>query len=102
MQSINLLAKIIGADLAIHKTRQLTKTKGLIMNLLQNCDEQNLVELKLQLSDFGLYPSDWELIKSTSQQIKIQNKSEDSFYFHGLTEESAGKNIWKNISLVSW
>ncbi len=62
--------------------------------------ELTLNELNSQLSDFGLSPADWKLIKGTDEHIKIENKFESSFYFLGLTQKSDGKNYWKNIQLA--
>ena len=71
------------------------------MNLFQKHSQASLLDLKIQLADFGLKPSDWKLLKTEEDQIKIQNKIESSFYFYGSTQQTAGKNTWKNICLIS-
>ena len=69
------------------------------MNLITDT-ELTMTELSSQLSDFGLQPADWRLIRSTEEQIKIENKIESSFYFLGLTQKNGSKNYWKNIQLA--
>ena len=71
------------------------------MNLFQKHSQTSLLDLNIQLADFGLKPSDWKLLKTEEDQIKIQNKTESSFYFYGSIQQTAGKNKWKNICLVS-
>ena len=71
------------------------------MNLFQKQNQASLLDLNIQLADFGLKPSDWKLLKTHEDQIKIQNKTESSFYFYGSTLKTAGKNKWKNICLIS-
>ena len=63
--------------------------------------ETALSALRQQLAEFGLHPSDWNLIKDEKNQFIIQNKDESSFYFMGLIQRTDGKDVWKNIRLVS-
>ncbi len=69
------------------------------MNLITDT-EISMLELNSQLSDFGLQPADWRLIRNTDDQIKIENKFESSFYFLGLTQKNGAKDYWKNIQLA--
>ncbi len=71
------------------------------MNLFQKHNQVSLFDLNTQLADFGLKPSDWKLLKTEKDQIKIQNKMQNSFYFYGSIEEASGKNKWKDICLIS-
>ena len=76
-------------------------TQGIPMNLFQSHSDATLTELNSQLSEFGLHPKEWSLIKDSNFQIKIQNKNHDSFYFMGSIKKQNGKKLWKNIQLIS-
>lgn len=71
------------------------------MNFFHTNNEVILNELTHQLSEFGLQPKEWTLTKESHQQIKIQNKNCNSFYFVGSTKNLNGKRQWKNIQLAS-
>ncbi|MBC7420091.1 MAG: hypothetical protein H7328_05135 [Bdellovibrio sp.] len=74
------------------------------MNFLQTTNVTKATELKLLslgLSEFGLQPFDWLLIKNTENQIKIQHKQEPSFYFIGKTISKDGEKKWNSIQLGS-
>ncbi len=71
------------------------------MNLFQNDKHDILQDLNIQLADFGLRPSEWKLLNAGTDQIKIQNKLEDSFYFFGSVQHATGKSKWKDICLIS-
>ncbi len=71
------------------------------MNFFQSQNDESLNELSCQLSEFGLYPKEWTLIKDSNLQIKIQNRYHDSFYFMGSIKKENGKKLWKNIHLIS-
>ena len=71
------------------------------MNFFNKNSEIIINELNHQLSEFGLQPKEWALIKDSHQQIKTQNKDCNSFYFIGSTKILNGKRQWKNIQLAS-
>lgn len=71
------------------------------MNTLRSLINPRTVELNTQLSDFGLHPADWSLIKGRAEKIRIQHKIEKSFYFVGSVEKVNGKRVWKTITLAS-
>lgn len=71
------------------------------MNLFQNDKYEILQDLNIQLADFGLRPSEWKLLNAGTDQIRIQNKLEDSFYFFGSVQHAIGKSKWKDICLIS-
>ena len=71
------------------------------MNLLQTNVSENKNDLNSQLSQFGLQPTEWSLLNEQNDQIIIQNKFDDSFYFIGSVQNLDGKQKWKNIQLVS-
>ena len=74
------------------------------MNFFQTTTAAVQLELKalsLGLSEFGLQPFDWTLIKNASGTIKIQHKSEPSFYFIGRTTTLKGQKKWNSIQLAS-
>lgn len=71
------------------------------MNLFQNDNHVILQDLNTQLADFGLKPSEWKLLSAGTDQIKIQNKLEHSFYFFGSVQHATGKSKWKDICLIS-
>ncbi len=71
------------------------------MNQFQSNIIENINELSRQLSQFGLQPKEWSLVSEQNNQIRIQNKLDDSFCFLGSVQNLNGKHQWKNIQLSS-
>lgn len=73
------------------------------MNFFQTTTnaQAELKTLNKDLSDFGLHPFDWVLIKNSQKEIKIQHKIEHDFYFIGRTISKNGKKKWSSIQLAS-
>lgn len=65
------------------------------MNILQELDILNN-----SLSDFGLCPSDWLVIKEDSCVYKIENKEEPHFFFRGKVKFENGRKKWRSIRLA--
>lgn len=62
--------------------------------------KQQLINLHINLSQYGLHPSDWNIIKYDPSTFIILNKFEKDFYFIGkLAERNSPK--WKYITLAS-
>lgn len=61
---------------------------------------QQLLSLQLGLTEFGLKPAEWQIIKKSSKQFMIQNAYENNFYFFGETQPT-NENKWKSIRLAS-
>lgn len=57
--------------------------------------------LKKSLSNFGLHPDDWLLLKCTHISYKIINVSEPGFIFKGYIRDINGKKTWSSIHLLS-
>ena len=74
------------------------------MNFFQTTQKSKANELQslnFGLSEFGLSPNDWLLIKNESNQIKIQHRQEPNFYFIGKTIIKNGVQTWNSIQLAS-
>lgn len=54
--------------------------------------------LKCSLSNFGLNPKDWHLVKHKENSYLIENKWDPEFKFIGCAHP---KNAFKNIALIS-
>ena len=65
--------------------------------IMKHTDKQLLNKLK----GFGLKPNDWFLAKKVNNQIKIQNKKDESFSFIGQSIIKNGVADWKSIHLSS-
>lgn len=83
----------------------LVETQGVNMNFFQTAmntkSSSDLKTLSRSLSEFGLQPYDWVLIKNSNSQIKIQHKEEPSFYFIGKVTLEKGQKKWNSIHLAS-
>jgi hypothetical protein len=61
-----------------------------------------ILVLQTGLSQFGLRPSDWDIIPQSNDLHMIKNKVEDDFYFVGESKRKKNKKIeWKFITLAS-
>lgn len=61
---------------------------------------QQLLGLQLGLTEFGLRPTEWQIVQKNSQKFMIQNTDENNFYFIGEVQPT-NKNKWKSIRLAS-
>lgn len=61
----------------------------------------NLVFLQGQLTQFGLNPSDWSLVRQAKNRYYIQAKEDKNFTFAGLTKIKNGKLSWQKLELIS-
>lgn len=52
--------------------------------------------LQKQLKEFGLNPTDWDLIKKSKNDFLIQNKEDSDFKFLGVLDDKKG--AWFRIS----
>jgi len=59
-----------------------------------------ILQLQLGLSSFGLQPVDWIIHRHSDLTFKIQNKSEDTFYFIGKIP-TVYSSKWAKIQLAS-
>lgn len=57
--------------------------------------------LKHQLSQFGLNPGDWSLVKQAGNRYQIKAVHDQSFTFQGTTKIKKGKIGWQKLELVS-
>ncbi len=61
-----------------------------------------ILTLQTGLSQFGLRPTDWDIIPQSNNFLVIKNKSEEDFYFVGKANLKNDKKIeWKFITLAS-
>jgi hypothetical protein len=65
-----------------------TKTKN-DLNLLNN-----------SLSEYGLKPKEWHIIKEDGVSYKILNKTEPDFFFRGKIKYENGRKKWGSIRLA--
>ncbi len=78
---LQLTMRAQSADIATFPCKH---KQGELMNFFQTTNANHTMELKglnHDLSEFGLQPIDWVLIKRTRSQIKIQHRAEPSFFF---------------------
>lgn len=60
-----------------------------------------ILALQTGLSQFGLRPTDWDIIPQSNNLHVIKSKSEDDFYFVGKADRKSNDNIeWKFITLA--
>ncbi len=60
-----------------------------------------ILTLQTGLSQFGLRPTDWDIIPQSNNFHVIKNKSEDDFYFVGKVNRKNNDKIeWKFITLA--
>lgn len=60
-----------------------------------------ILTLQTGLSQFGLRPTDWDIIPQSNNLHVIKNKSEDDFYFVGEAGRKSNDTIeWKFITLA--
>ena len=57
--------------------------------------------LKSQLSQFGLNPNDWSIVKQKENRYQITARNDKSFSFTGITKQKLGKKVWQKIELIS-
>gem|GEM_PF-1159825 len=62
--------------------------------------KQELASLSKSLSEYGLSPAEWELIKEDRVNYKIANKYEPKFFFRGRIQFRRGRKIWGSIQLA--
>lgn len=61
-----------------------------------------IITLKIGLSQFGLRPTDWDIIPQSNNYHLIKNKFEKDFYFIGKANQKYDAIIdWKYITLAS-
>jgi hypothetical protein len=61
-----------------------------------------ILKLQTGLSQFGLRPTDWDIIPQSNNLHVIKNKSQDDFYFVGKADRKSNNKIeWKFITLAS-
>lgn len=65
------------------------------MNNLQELDVLNS-----SLSDYGLCPTEWQIIEEEDWLYKIQNKEEPHFFFRGKIKYVNGHKKWRSIRLA--
>lgn len=57
--------------------------------------------LQLELSNFGLSPTDWVIKKESKYFYKIENRNDPDFYFNGMTKATRRRTKWNRIILKS-
>ncbi|AZZ35886.1 hypothetical protein CIK05_03445 [Bdellovibrio sp. qaytius] len=60
---------------------------------------KQLVSLQLGLSEFGLQPTDWRVIRKTKSRFVIQSLNSEDFYFIGEVKNS-NDNQWQFIQVA--
>lgn len=60
-----------------------------------------LISLQGQLTQFGLNPNDWSLVRQAKNRYHIQAKTDKNFAFAGLTQIKKGKLAWQKLELIS-
>ena len=60
----------------------------------------DLALLNNSLSDYGLQPQDWQLIKKNHELYKITHKTEPDFFFIGKIKYEKGRKEWRSIQLA--
>lgn len=58
-------------------------------------------QLHSDLKHYGLNPSDWRILKESSQVYKVQSRSDQNFVFVGRARRKGRQLKWKNLTLVS-
>ncbi len=60
-----------------------------------------ILRLQTGLSQFGLCPTEWDIIPQNDNFHFIKNKSEDDFYFVGKVDRNKNDKVeWKFIQLA--
>lgn len=54
-----------------------------------------------QLSQFGLNPTDWSLVRQAKNRYQIKAIHDRNFSFHGVTQVKKGKVRWQKLELIS-
>lgn len=57
--------------------------------------------LQLELSSYGLSPSEWVIKKESRHFYKIENRDDPEFYFNGMTKTNRQRIKWNRIMLKS-
>lgn len=71
------------------------------MHFLKVCKKnQELDLLNSSLSDYGLCPKEWHIIKEDSIDYRIANKTEPDFFFRGRVKYEKGRKKWTSIQLA--
>ncbi|MEK6627615.1 MAG: hypothetical protein AABY53_03230 [Bdellovibrionota bacterium] len=72
-----------------------------ILHFLESSKKrQELILLSNSLSDFGLSPTEWCLMKEDCTSYKITNKIEPNFFFRGQIQFKNGRKRWGSIQLA--
>lgn len=58
-----------------------------------------IICLQLGLSEFGLKPAEWRIIKKSKSKFVIENATENNFYFVGEVQNKNTKK-WRYIQLA--
>ncbi len=56
--------------------------------------------LNNSLSEYGLKPNEWNIIKENGGSYKIFNKTEPDFFFRGKIKYEKGRKKWGSIQLA--
>jgi hypothetical protein len=62
--------------------------------------ETDLNLLNNSLSEYGLKPNEWNIIKENCGHYKILNKTEPDFFFRGKIKYEKGRKKWGSIQLA--
>lgn len=57
--------------------------------------------LQLELSSYGLSPSEWVIKKESQYFYKIENRNDPEFYFNGMAKTNRQRIRWNRIILKS-
>ena len=68
------------------------------MNMQNN---KNFFELKSQLKEFGLNPTEWKLNRNGKKEFLIISNLDSDFIFKGTTQKKLKKMEWRGLQLVS-
>lgn len=72
-----------------------------VLHLLESSKKnQELTQLINSLSNYGLSPADWCLMKIDSMNYRIANKTEPNFFFKGQIQFINGRKRWSSIQLA--
>ncbi|MEQ1723014.1 MAG: hypothetical protein ABL930_07535 [Pseudobdellovibrio sp.] len=69
-----------------------------ILNVTKKETDLNL--LNNSLSEYGLKPNEWNIIKEDCVSYKIFNKTEPEFFFRGKVKYENGRKKWGSIRLA--
>lgn len=71
----------------------------MLNNAETNHQDDEIKSLMNCLSEYGLSPSDWQIIREKGRTYKIENRYEPGFHFRGTATFKKDRLEWRSISL---